>query len=141
VKLTSGLVFCGIGAMSLVFIAGYALGQAKAPTQARGVKAVEIGTFDLDGEIDNNSVAGRKLRVRRVTIEPGGATPLHSHAGRPEVTFVIQGSYVVHQEGMPDATRNTGESGGSGNNTRIEHWAENRGTVPAVFLAVDIVPK
>ena len=140
-KPKSAFMLLGVGAISLAFGAGYALGQVRAPAQSKGVNAMEIGTFDLDGEIDNNSVAGRKLRVRRVTIEPGGATQLHNHVGRPEVTVVLQGAYILHQEGSPDATRNTGDSGASGNNTRIGHWAENRGTVPVVFVAVDIVPK
>ena len=140
-KPTSGVVLSGIGVMSLAFVVGYALGQGRPPAESKGVNAVEIGTFDLNGELDNNSVAGRKLRVRRVTIEPGGATQLHNHVGRPEVTVVLQGAYILHQEGSPDVTRNTGDSGGSGNNTRVGHWAENRGTVPVVFVAVDIVPK
>ena len=140
-KPISGVVLSGIGVMSLAFVVGYALGQGRPPAESKGVNAVEIGTFDLNGELDNNSVAGRKLRVRRVTIEPGGATQLHNHVGRPEVTVVLQGAYILHQEGSPDVTRNTGNSGGSGNNTRVGHWAENRGTVPVVFVAVDIVPK
>ena len=140
-KPISGVVLSGIGVMSLAFVVGYALGQGRPPAESKGVNAVEFGTFDLNGELDNNSVAGRKLRVRRVTIEPGGATKLHNHVGRPEVTVVLQGAYILHQEGSPDVTRNTGVSGGSGNNTRVGHWAENRGTVPVVFVAVDIVPK
>ena len=61
--------------------------------------------------------------------------------GSPEVTYVISGAYTVHQEGAPDAVRNTGDVGASGNNTRNGHWAENVGTVPAVFIAIDIVKK
>lgn len=140
-KSTYGIMLCGIGTLSLAFVAGYALGQAKPPAESKGVNVVEIGSLDLDGEIDNNSVAGRRLRVRRITMEPGGVGQLHNHVGRPEVTFVLQGSYIVHQEGSPDSTRNTGDVGYSANNTRVGHWGENPGTVPAVFVAVDIIPK
>ena len=92
-KRNSGIMLCGIGAISLAFVAGYAIGQqGKPPAATQGLNAVEIGTFDLDGEIDNNSVAGRRVRVRRITIEPGGATQLHNHVGKPEFTYVLQGS-------------------------------------------------
>ena len=133
------IVLCASGAVALAFVAGYAIGQAKAPVSARGVSAVELQSMDLDGEIEG--LAGRKLRVRRVTFEPGAATQLHSHAGSPEVTYVLSGTYIVHQEGVPDAVRNPSDVGASGNNTRIGHWAENVGTVPAVFVAVDIIKK
>jgi quercetin dioxygenase-like cupin family protein len=127
------------GAMVVVagaFGAGYALGQAKAPDAAKGVKAEVLRATDLASEMDGG--AGRTLRLRRVTIEPGGATPLHDHVGKPEVTYVLSGAYTVHQDGVPDRVVNTGENSGSGINTKGGHWAENRGSVPVVFIAVDI---
>jgi len=57
-----------------------------------------LTTVDLGPEIEG--LAGRRLRMRMVTSEPG--------AGWPE-------------------DRNT------------THWLENRGTVPAVEISVDIV--
>jgi len=128
-----------LGAVSVVVVAfgaGYAVGQSKAPAEAKGLKIEVIRLFDLAGEIDGG--AGRTLRMRRTTIQPGGASPLHDHVGRPEVTYVLQGAITYHQEGMPDRIVSAGESNPSGMNTKGGHWVENRGSVPVVLISADI---
>ena len=83
----------GIGAgllgVALAFGLGVAVGQQAAPTESKGVKFSPPTALDLSQEIDG--VAGRQLRLRVVTLDPGGVVALHSHKGRPAVAYVHQG--------------------------------------------------
>jgi hypothetical protein len=50
--------------------------------ETRGVTVKLPATVDLGPEIEG--MAGRQLRMRIVTIEPGGVFgPIHDHRGRP----------------------------------------------------------
>ena len=128
------VAFGSIVLVTLAFTAGFAAGQAGAPTQNKGVSAVELRSIDLTDEID--SLAKRPLRLRKLTVEPGGVLGLHSHKDRPAVNYFLQGALTYHQEGKPDTVLSAGDGIAEGKATT--HWAENRGTVPAVFIAVDI---
>ena len=119
---------------ALAFAAGFAAGQANLPAQSKGVSSADLRSLDLTDEID--SVSKRSLRMRKITVEPGGVIGLHSHKDRPAVNYFLQGSLTYHQEGKPDVVMSMGEGIAEGKATT--HWAENRGTVPAVFIAVDI---
>ena len=124
----------GAIAATLVFVAGYAVGQANIPVDNKGVSSVNLRSIDLTGEID--SVANRSLRMRKLTVEPGGVLGLHTHKDRPAVNYFLQGAITYHQEGKPDVVLGAGDGIAEGKATT--HWGENRGTVAAVFLAVDI---
>ena len=83
------------------------MGNEQVAPETKGVTVKLLTTVDLGPEIEG--MTGRQLRMRMVTIEPGGVFgPLHDHKDRPE-------------------DRNT------------THWLENRGTIPAVEISVDIV--
>jgi quercetin dioxygenase-like cupin family protein len=123
-----------IGGMALAFAVGIAVGQNSAPTENKGVK-VGVPTFiDLTNEID--SVAGRQLRMRVVTIEPGGVVALHSHNGRPAVAYTLQGTLIEHLENGAVNEHPQGESWTEDHNT--VHWAENKTDQPVMVLAVDV---
>ena len=50
--------------------------------QTQGVTVKLLAAVDLGPEIEG--MAGRQLRMRMVTIEPGGVFgPIHDHKGRP----------------------------------------------------------
>lgn len=118
----------------LAFVAGYALGQAQPPAGNKGLSADPLQSLDLSEEID--SVIGRPLRMRKITLLPGGVIGLHTHKDRPAVSYFLQGEVTYHQEGKPDVVVGPGQGFAEGKATT--HWAENRGTVPAVWIAVDI---
>ena len=119
--------------LALAFGMGVAVGQA-APTENKGVKISPPTALDLGGEIDG--VEGRQLRLRVVTLEPGGVVGIHSHNGRPGVAYVLQGSLTEHVEGGGVHERIQGESWTEGK--AITHWAENRGGKPVVVVPVDV---
>lgn len=118
----------------LVFMCGYAAGQRQIPKQTVGQTQELMGTMDLSGEI--GSGAGRTLRLRRITLQPGGVLGIHTHADRPAVTHLIQGQMTYHPEGKPAVVINPGQGAAEGKATT--HWAENTGKVPAVWIAADI---
>ncbi len=87
--------------------------------ETKGVTVKLLATVDLGPEIDG--IAGRQLRMRMVTIEPGGVFgPIHDHKDRPGTVYILEGTIWPED-------RNT------------THWLENRGTIPAMEISVDIV--
>jgi len=101
----------------------------------RGVTVELLTTIDLGPEI--TGLTGRRLRMRKVTIEPGGVFgPLHDHVGRPGTVFVLEGTITDHRDGHATAY---GPGLGWPEDRNTLHWLENAGTVRAVEISVDIV--
>lgn len=120
--------------MTIVFASGYVAGQRQAPTTTVGRSEEMLRSLDLTGEID--SVRGRPLRMRKLTMQPGGILGIHDHVGRPAITYLLQGQMTYHQDGKPDVVANPGDGFAEGRSTT--HWGESTGSVPAVWIAVDI---
>jgi quercetin dioxygenase-like cupin family protein len=131
---TPTLLILAASSLVLAFAAGLAVGQATPPTQNRLIGAVQLQSLDLTDEID--SVWGRPLRLRKITLQPGGIIGLHSHKDRPTVSYFLEGEVTYYQEGKPTTVVGPGQGFAEGKATT--HWAENRGSVPAVWIAVDI---
>jgi quercetin dioxygenase-like cupin family protein len=109
-------------------------GEPAAP-ETSGVTTELLATVDLGPEIEG--MAGRRLRMRMVTIEPGGVFgPVHDHKGRPGLVYVLQGTITDHRDGV---AMDYGPGVGWPEDRHTVHWLENRGTVPAVEISVDIV--
>lgn len=103
--------------------------------EARGVTSELLALVDLGAEIEG--MEGRRLRMRRVTIEPGGVFgPVHDHQGRPGTVYVLQGTITDHRDGM---STDYGPGVGWPEDRSTVHWLENTGTVPAVEISVDVV--
>jgi quercetin dioxygenase-like cupin family protein len=118
----------------VVFASGYVAGQRVPPTADVGRSDQLLRSLDLTGELD--STKGRPLRMRKVTLQPGGVLALHDHVDRPAVTYLLQGQMTYHQAGKPDLVANPGDGFAEGRATT--HWGESTGSVPAVWIAVDI---
>lgn len=128
------LLFAIAGSI-VVFASGFAAGQRRQPPPANvGQSDEALRSLDLTDELD--STKGRPLRMRKITLQPGGALALHNHVDRPAVTYMLQGQMTYHQEGKPDVVANAGDGFAEGRATT--HWGENTGKVPAVWIAVDI---
>jgi len=62
--------------------------------ETKGVTVKLLATVDLGPEIEG--MAGRQLRMRMVTIEPGGVFgPIHDHRDRPGTVYVLQGTITI----------------------------------------------
>ena len=103
--------------------------------ETRGVSVELLGTVDLGPEIDG--LEGRQLRMRRVTMEPGAVFgPRRDHRGRPGIVIVLEGTITDHRDGV---TTDYGPGLGWPEDRHTLHWLENRGSVTAVEISVDIV--
>jgi quercetin dioxygenase-like cupin family protein len=103
--------------------------------ETRGVTVKLLATVDLGPEIEG--MERRQLRMRMVTMEPGGVFgPIHDHIGRPGTVYVLQGTITDHRDGL-DTDYGPGLGWPEDRNTT--HWLENKGTIPAVEVSVDIV--
>lgn len=108
--------------------------EREAP-QSSGVVVELLAAVDLGPEIAG--LDGYQLRMRRVTIEPGGVFgPVHDHVGRPGSVYVLRGTITDHRDGV-DTDYGPGLGWPEDRHTR--HWLENTGTVPAMEISVDIV--
>ena len=103
--------------------------------ETRGYTVQQLAVVDLGPEIEG--MAGRELRMRMVTIEPGGVLgPLHNHIDRPGLVYILQGTITDHRDGV---AKEYGPGVGWPEDKNTTHWLENRGTTPAVEISVDIV--
>jgi quercetin dioxygenase-like cupin family protein len=120
--------------VALLLMSGDASGQRQPPTADVGRSEQLLRSLDLTTELE--STKGRPLRMRKLTLQPGGVLALHNHVDRPAITYLLQGQMTYHQDGKPDVVANPGDGFAEGRSTT--HWAESTGTVPAVWIAVDI---
>jgi quercetin dioxygenase-like cupin family protein len=103
--------------------------------ETNGVTTRFLTAVDLGPEIEG--MAGRRLRMRLVTFEPGGVFgPIHDHKGRPGTVYILQGTITDHRDGV---ATDYGPGVGWPEDRNTTHWLENRGAVPAVEISVDIV--
>jgi quercetin dioxygenase-like cupin family protein len=108
--------------------------EREAP-ETKGVTVDLLAAIDLGPEIEG--MEGRQLRMRMVTIEPGGVFgPIHDHAGRPGTVYILQGTITDHRNGV---ATDYGPGLGWPEDRSTSHWLENLGTTPAVEISVDIV--
>ncbi|MFF1635129.1 cupin domain-containing protein [Leifsonia sp. NPDC058248] len=111
------------------------MGDEHVAPETRGVAVEPLVTIDLGPEIPG--MGGHRLRMRRVTIEPGGVFgPVHDHRGRPGTVYVLQGTITDHRDGV---ATDYGPGVGWPEDRNTLHWLENRGTVTAVEISVDVV--
>jgi quercetin dioxygenase-like cupin family protein len=111
------------------------MSHEQAAPETKGVAVEVLATVDLAREIDG--LEPRQLRMRRVTIEPGGVFgPIHDHIGRPGTVYILQGTITDHRDGV---LTDYGPGVGWPEDRNTTHWLENRGTIPAVEISVDIV--
>lgn len=131
--LLSFVVMLGIATSGNV-LAVEAAAPANPAPETKGVTVKLLGTVDLGPEIEG--MAGRQLRTRMVTIEPGGVFgPIHDHKDRPGSVYILQGTITDHRNGV---ATDYGPGVGWPEDRNTTHWLENRGTIPAVEISVDI---
>ncbi len=107
----------------------------QAAPETKGVMVKLLSVLDLGPEIEG--MAGHQLRMRMVTIEPGGVFgPIHDHKGRPGMVYILQGTITDHRNG---AAKEYGPGVGWPEDKNTTHWLENTGTTLAVEISVEIV--
>jgi quercetin dioxygenase-like cupin family protein len=111
------------------------MSDEQAAPETQGVTTKLLGTVDLGPEIEG--MEGRELRMRLVTIEPGGVYgPVHDHVDRPGIVYILEGTITDHRDGV---ATDYGPGLGWPEDRNTVHWLENRGTTTAVEISVDVV--
>jgi quercetin dioxygenase-like cupin family protein len=128
-----------LATMLAILTIGGALDMAaaqEAPTENKGMKAEVLSGYAL-GKQGLDDLSQRQMRMRQITIEPGGVVGFHSHKGRPALSYIMKGALTEHRKGSPDRTYKAGEAIAEG--TDVDHWAENASSSePVVIVSVDL---
>lgn len=128
----------GVFALSIVlaFTAGVAAKTAmEGPKKAKNLTIETLGEFSLAKEIPD--LDGRNMRMRKATIAPGGIVPVHSHAGRPGLAYVVNGEIIEHRDDRDEPVVHRSGSFAIESNG-VDHWWENKGSEPVVAIVVDV---
>jgi len=108
-------------------------GAATAPV---GVVDTELASIDLAHE--NVKLDQRRLRLRHMTIAPGGIVPMHSHEDRPALIMVNAGEiYEYSSKCTVPILHKAGEVSREFLGTK--HWWKNTGSVAVDLTIGDIV--
>ena len=111
------------------------MGSNEAQPETKGVTVQPLAVVDLGPEIAG--MEGGQLRMRMVTIEPGGVFgPVHNHIDRPGTVYILQGTITDHRDGV---ATDYGPGVGWPEDRNTTHWLENRGAITAIEISVDIV--
>lgn len=107
-----------------------------AATAPVGVTDTELSTIDLASE--NVKLKERRLRLRHMTIAPGGIVPMHSHEDRPALIMVNSGEiYEYNSKCAAPILHKAGEIAREFLGTK--HWWKNTGSAPVELTIADIV--
>jgi len=133
----------GASLIASAALAGECPADQKKPNATAPVDYKPIGVTDtviamIDVEKEPANIKDRKFRMRRLTIEPGGIVPWHSHGDRPANIYIIDGEIneyasncavpIVHKAG--DVVAETSE---------VSHWWKNTGGKTVVLLSADLL--
>ncbi|ACK49832.1 Cupin 2 conserved barrel domain protein [Methylocella silvestris BL2] len=103
---------------------------------AKGVTDSVIGAIDLSSEPAH--IADRKLRLRKLVIEPGGVVPWHSHGDRPAIIYIVSGEVTEYASGCSvPIVHKTGDATPETHAT--SHWWKNTGRETAILLSADLL--
>lgn len=110
---------------------------AQGPTQNIGIASVvRLGGVALASEFAG--MEGKELRVREITILPGGVIAVHQHDARPGAAYILEGEIVEHRnDATSPITRVVGDI--AFEKTGVTHWWENTSGAKVRALVVDIV--
>lgn len=124
-----------LGAILSVGCSGLASAGQAAPSATEGVEILKLQSIDLAAEIEG--LQDRQLRLRMLTLQPGGHIGLHSHEDRPAVAYVVQGTTTVTFGDGTVRRFSAGDSIAADRNTT--HWHRNDEQEPAILVTADIL--
>jgi quercetin dioxygenase-like cupin family protein len=82
---------------------------------------------------------GRKMRLRKLVVQPGGVVLWHSHEKRPPNIYTISGSITEYRSTGAVPTEH-GEGDVTSEFGPLVHWWKNNTNKPTVLLSADILP-
>ena len=125
----------GSVASSILLVLGAnSVSAEDAPKGNKGFTPSKTTVVDLGPEIEG--MTGRELRMRVLTIEPGGYIGIHSHKDRPAVVYFMQGTDEVGLADGSKTVKHPGDTSATPGSTT--HYHRNVGTDNVVLIAVDV---
>lgn len=110
-----------------------ALGNA--PTKPVGVTDTVLEQVDLSRQMVK--LDDHKLRIRRLEIQPGGIVPLHDHADRPALIYIVSGEITEYASDCK--TGIVHKAGDTSRDADLKHWWKNTSRKPVVLISADIL--
>ena len=103
---------------------------------AKGVTDSVLAAINLADE--PAKIENRMLRLRKLTIAPGGVVPWHSHGDRPAIIYIVSGEVTEYASNC--AAPIVHEAGDVARETHVTaHWWKNPGKATAVLLSADLL--
>lgn len=104
-------------------------------TTPKGLTDTVLSAIDLAKT--GTQFAGYQIRIRKLTIEPGGVVPWHSHGERPSNIYIISGGITEYRSScaVPIEHREGEVIPESG---QISHWWRNNTDKTMVLLSADL---
>ncbi len=145
-QIIRGLALAAAITASLATISAAAAGECPAghmkanartmvDTKPVGVTDTTLGAINLEQQPAH--IAGRELRFRKLTIEPGGIVPWHSHDDRPALIFVQQGEIEEYASNCDvPIVHKAGEIRSEVFGT--SHWWKNLGKETVILYVGDV---
>jgi quercetin dioxygenase-like cupin family protein len=110
-------------------------GQKPGATKPVGVTDTVLASIDLSKEMV--ALSDHQLRMRRLVIQPGGVVPWHSHADRPAIIYIVQGTVTEYASDC--AVPIVHKAGEWSRDADVSHWWKNTGKTTVVLISADIL--
>jgi quercetin dioxygenase-like cupin family protein len=136
-------VVAGASAFAVPALAGECPADQKKANAREAVDLKPVGVTDtVIASIDVSkapfNVDGRNFRMRKLTIEPGGIVPWHSHGDRPAIIYIIEGE--IHEYASNCAVPIVQKAGDVVAETpEVSHWWKNLGDKTVVLISADLL--
>ena len=99
-----------------------------------GVTDTVLNTIDLSKEI--MGLDNRQLRIRQLTVAPGGVVPWHSHKDRPALIYIVKGEISEYASNC--SVPIVHKAGETSRDADLSHWWKNHGTTEVVLISTDV---
>jgi quercetin dioxygenase-like cupin family protein len=104
-------------------------------TKPKDVTDNVLGMIELGKE--KIALADRRLRLRKLVVQPGGVVPWHSHEDRPALIYIVSGSIHEYASNCSVAIEHkAGEV--SVEKLGVQHWWKNNSKGAVVLLSADL---
>jgi len=111
--------------------------NATAPVDYKAVGVTDTVIAMIDVEKEPANIKDRKFRLRKLTIEPNGIVPWHSHADRPAIIYIIDGEINEYASNCAvPIVHKAGDIRPEVNGT--SHWWKNTGTETVILYVGDV---
>ncbi len=136
-------VVVGASLVASTAFAGECPVDQKKPNATASVDYKPVGVTDtviamIDVEKEPANIKDRKFRMRKLTIQPGGIVPWHSHGDRPAIIYIIDGEITEYASNCPvPILHKAGDV--VAETSAVSHWWKNLGDKTVVLLSADLL--